>query len=112
MRTTETLATRRAELCLVVGLTLALSGCGGAIRTSSIEGHRVRVDASRGESRTTLRIDQCPARPLIYDVDFDRWGLAGEMEGALFESPEELATQLISADFPARCQPRATPAAE
>lgn len=66
------------------------------------------VDTTHGNARTTLRIDECAPRTLRYDTDFDRWGLDGEMDGALFESPEEVAAQLIDVDYPARCRPTPT----
>jgi hypothetical protein len=84
---------------------LALAACGGALRTSTIRGHRVLVDASRGDTRTTLRIDDCAPRQLRYDEDFVSWGLDGELDGALFESPEAAAEQLIATGYSARCAP-------
>lgn len=94
---------RGSFVCLLA--CFALSACGGALRTSTIRGHRVFVDASRGDARTTLRIDECAARELHYDTDFARWGLLGELDGALFESPEEAADQLITAGYASRCAP-------
>lgn len=102
MRTTTFIKSRQASLLLAV--TVALAACGGAIRTSTIRGHQVRIDTSRGDARTSMRIDQCPPRELHYDTDFSSWGLDGEVEGALFESPEDLAAQLIATGYDTRCQ--------
>ncbi len=101
MRTTGSPRPRGVSLALVA--LLALAGCAASIRTSTIRGHRVLVDASRGAARTTLRIDECAARELRYDTDFVSWGLEGELDGALFESPEAAAEQLIATDYSARC---------
>lgn len=110
MRTTDSLASRYAGICLIA--CLALAACGGATRTSTIRGHRVLVDVSRGDSRTTLRIDECAARNLRYDTDFARFGLEGELDGALFESPEELAEELIGTGYASRCRPAAAAPAQ
>lgn len=111
MRTTGSPRPRGVSLALVA--LLALAGCAASIRTSTIRGHRVLVDASRGAARTTLRIDECAARELRYDTDFVSWGLEGELDGALFESPEAAAEQLIATGYSARCgstsAPRPTP---
>ena len=115
MRTTDSRTSRYAGICLIA----CLAACGGTTRTSTIRGHRVLVDTSRGDSRTTLRIDECAARNLRYDTDFARFGLDGELDGALFESPEEVAEELIGAGYASRCRPalaaptkRAVPPAE
>ena len=103
MRTTDSCTPHLAGICLLI--CLALGACGGTTRTSTIRGHRVLVDVSRGDSRTTLRIDECAVRNLRYDTDFARFGLEGELDGALFESPEEVAEELIGAGYASRCRP-------
>lgn len=88
----------------------AVAGCGSGIRTSTILGHTVVVDTRRGNLGTTMQIDECPVG-LTYDTTFERWGAHGETYGALYETPERVAEQLITAGFADRCSRDAASAA-